>query len=177
MLLVVRTGATDRETTEAKLDVLERLPIRLLGAVLNDVPPGGLYRQYYSYYAPGYEAWDEEETEERVQVWTPSGESVSEEEAVEEISYTSGDGSGDESPDVEILDIESDYVSDTESSDDDLADKVESADVQIDILDGDGPQGISPDGNGGLDQKGQEGDKKPGKQRKRKRRKSARHWK
>src|SRR5256886_17517700 len=39
----------------AKLEVLERLPIRVLGAVLNDVPPGAAYR-YYSYYLPGYEA-------------------------------------------------------------------------------------------------------------------------
>jgi succinoglycan biosynthesis transport protein ExoP len=62
MLLVVRTGATDRVLIEAKLDVLERLPIRILGAVLNDVPPHGVYKQYYRYYVPGYDSWDEEGT-------------------------------------------------------------------------------------------------------------------
>ena len=32
--------------------------MRVLGAVLNDVRPGGAYR-YYSYYLEGYEAQDE----------------------------------------------------------------------------------------------------------------------
>ena len=45
----------------AKLDVLDRLPIRVAGAVLNDVKPGadGYYYGYYSYYMPGYVAEDE----------------------------------------------------------------------------------------------------------------------
>jgi capsular exopolysaccharide synthesis family protein len=61
LLLVLRTGVTDREMAEAKLDVLDRLPIRVLGAVLNDVREGGSYRYYsYSYYIAGYEAADEE---------------------------------------------------------------------------------------------------------------------
>jgi succinoglycan biosynthesis transport protein ExoP len=59
LLLVLRTGYSYREVMAAKLEVLERLPIRVLGAVLNDVPPGRAYR-YYSYYLPGYEAVDEE---------------------------------------------------------------------------------------------------------------------
>ncbi|HXL33781.1 MAG TPA: GNVR domain-containing protein [Gemmatimonadales bacterium] len=58
MLLVLRTGVSDRELAQAKLDVLHYLPIRVLGAVLNDVRLGGLYR-YYSYYLEGYEAKDE----------------------------------------------------------------------------------------------------------------------
>ncbi len=58
MLLVLRTGNTNRELAEAKLDLLDRLPIRLLGAVLNDVPSRGVYR-YYSYLS-GYDARDEE---------------------------------------------------------------------------------------------------------------------
>jgi capsular exopolysaccharide synthesis family protein len=58
MLLVLRTGVSDRELAEAKLDVLDRLPIRVLGAVLNDVRPDGVYR-YYSYYLAGYELKDE----------------------------------------------------------------------------------------------------------------------
>lgn len=57
MLLVLRTGYTDREFAEAKLDQIDRLPIRLLGAVLNAVPARGVYR-YYSY-IPGYESIEE----------------------------------------------------------------------------------------------------------------------
>ncbi|HEV8380684.1 MAG TPA: polysaccharide biosynthesis tyrosine autokinase [Gemmatimonadales bacterium] len=58
MLMVLRAGVSDREMAEAKLDVLDRLPVRMLGAVLNDVEPGGTYR-YYSYYLEGYEAREE----------------------------------------------------------------------------------------------------------------------
>ncbi len=58
LLLVLRTGVSHRELTEAKLDVISRLPIRLLGAVLNDVPDDPVFG-YYSYYLPGYEAEDE----------------------------------------------------------------------------------------------------------------------
>jgi hypothetical protein len=38
--------------------VISRLPIRLLGTVLNDVPDDPVFG-YYSYYLPGYEAEDE----------------------------------------------------------------------------------------------------------------------
>ena len=58
LLMVLRTGHSDRQVATAKLEMLERLPVRLLGAVLNDVPPGASY-SYYSYYLPGYEAADE----------------------------------------------------------------------------------------------------------------------
>jgi capsular exopolysaccharide synthesis family protein len=63
LLLVLRTGHSHREVAGAKLEVLQRLPIRMLGAVLNDVPRGGAYSYYasYSYYLPGYEAVDESE--------------------------------------------------------------------------------------------------------------------
>lgn len=57
MVLVLRTGSTDGGVAEAKLDLLDRLPVRVLGAVLNAVPPTRAYR-YYSY-IPGYEAEDE----------------------------------------------------------------------------------------------------------------------
>ncbi|HXF82634.1 MAG TPA: GNVR domain-containing protein [bacterium] len=60
-LLVVRTGVTDRQLAEAKLDVLTRLPVRLLGAVLNDARMIGPYR-YLSYYMAGYGLEDEEDT-------------------------------------------------------------------------------------------------------------------
>ena len=62
MMVVLRLGQTDRELAEAKLEVLDRLPVRLIGAVLNDVRVGAAtnYYKYYSYYMPGYEAEDEE---------------------------------------------------------------------------------------------------------------------
>jgi capsular exopolysaccharide synthesis family protein len=58
LVLVMRTGKTDRALAEAKLQMLDRLPIRLLGAVLNGFESHLAY-QYYSY-IPGYEARDEE---------------------------------------------------------------------------------------------------------------------
>jgi len=64
MLLVLRSGVSNRELTGTKLGVLDRLPVRVLGAVLNDVREGGAYR-YYSYYLTGYELDDEPETTER----------------------------------------------------------------------------------------------------------------
>jgi capsular exopolysaccharide synthesis family protein len=54
MVLVVRTGTTDRSLTEWRLDALDRLPIRLLGAILNDVPHGGIYRYHRKRYATLY---------------------------------------------------------------------------------------------------------------------------
>lgn len=54
LLIALRTGATNREMAEAKLEVLDRLPVRILGAVLNDVRQGSVYG-YYSYYMEGYE--------------------------------------------------------------------------------------------------------------------------
>ena len=58
MLLVLRTGETDRKVAEAKLKSLERFPIRLLGAVLNDFDLKGPYQQYSYLY--GYGTLDEE---------------------------------------------------------------------------------------------------------------------
>ena len=58
-MMVLRTGTTDRKMAEAKLEVLDRLPIRLLGAVLNDVRATGATR-YYSY-LPGYGVEEDEE--------------------------------------------------------------------------------------------------------------------
>jgi polysaccharide biosynthesis transport protein len=59
LALVLRTNRSNRAFTAAKLDILERFPIRLEGVVLNDVPPSTVYR-YYSY-LPGYAAHDEVE--------------------------------------------------------------------------------------------------------------------
>lgn len=61
LLLVVRTGVSVREVIESKLEVLGRMPVRVLGAVLNDVPRGSIYA-YYSSYVPGYDTSDESGT-------------------------------------------------------------------------------------------------------------------
>jgi capsular exopolysaccharide synthesis family protein len=53
VMLVLRADYTNRQYTEAKLSLLDRLPVRILGAVMNAVPPRGAYR-YYTY-LPGYE--------------------------------------------------------------------------------------------------------------------------
>ena len=57
LVMVLRTGVTDKDLAESRLGELQRLPIRILGAVLNDVKPEGMYR-YYAY-LPGYRAEDE----------------------------------------------------------------------------------------------------------------------
>jgi tyrosine-protein kinase Etk/Wzc len=59
LMLVLRTGATDGELAKAKLEIVDRLPVRILGAVLNDVKPEGVYR-YYGY-LPGYGGEEEKE--------------------------------------------------------------------------------------------------------------------
>ncbi len=58
LLMVLRLGISDRGLAEAKLDVIDRLPVRVLGAILNDAREGSTayrYYSYYSYYMPGYE--------------------------------------------------------------------------------------------------------------------------
>lgn len=57
MVMVLRTGVTDKELAETRMQDLQRLPIRLLGAILNDVSTQGVYK-YYGY-TPGYRAEDE----------------------------------------------------------------------------------------------------------------------
>jgi capsular exopolysaccharide synthesis family protein len=59
LVLVLRTGQTDGALAEARLGDVARLPVRVLGAILNDVKPSGAYR-YYSY-LPGYRSADEDE--------------------------------------------------------------------------------------------------------------------
>ena len=51
ILVVLRQGVSDRKLAAAKLAVLDRLPIRILGAVINGIPAGGLYRYYGTDYA------------------------------------------------------------------------------------------------------------------------------
>ncbi len=61
---VVRSGVTDRDYALAQLEHVSHLPIRMLGAVVNDVRENESY-SYYGYYGylPGYEAADEAEAE------------------------------------------------------------------------------------------------------------------
>ena len=48
IVLVLRTGETDRFAASNQLEMLRRLPVRILGGVLNGVEHTGTYR-YYSY--------------------------------------------------------------------------------------------------------------------------------
>ena len=71
IMVVVRTGTTDRAMAEAKISMLDQLPIRVLGAVVNGLRANSGYRyyQYYSY-LPGYTADDE--AGERVKLLEPA---------------------------------------------------------------------------------------------------------
>ena len=60
LMLVLRAGATERDLAEAKLQIVDQLPIRLIGAVLNDVRPTMDGYKYHSY-SYGYGAVDEAE--------------------------------------------------------------------------------------------------------------------
>lgn len=53
ILIVLRQGVSDRKLAAAKLAILDRLPIRILGAVINGIPIGGMYRYYGTDYAHG----------------------------------------------------------------------------------------------------------------------------
>jgi len=60
ILLVLRSGETDRNLTQAKLQLFDRLPVRILGAVLNDISTREASYRYYSYvynYVPDDEAY------------------------------------------------------------------------------------------------------------------------
>ncbi len=48
LLLVLRVGETDRKLADAKLRIVDRLPVRAIGAVLNAASVSGSYR-YYAY--------------------------------------------------------------------------------------------------------------------------------
>jgi tyrosine-protein kinase Etk/Wzc len=48
MILVFRAGETDRRLAHARIGLLNRLPINVVGAVLNDIKAEGTYK-YYSY--------------------------------------------------------------------------------------------------------------------------------
>jgi capsular exopolysaccharide synthesis family protein len=74
MMIVLRTGQTDRKLAQAKLTTLDRLPVRLIGAVLNDIQAEGMYK-YYSY-LDGYGTLDEDEEPRLVQAGSGSGSSL-----------------------------------------------------------------------------------------------------
>ncbi len=57
LLMVLRAGKTDRAMAEMKLSALHRMPVRVLGAVMNGADDAGVYR-YYSYIS-GYEVEEE----------------------------------------------------------------------------------------------------------------------
>jgi polysaccharide biosynthesis transport protein len=48
LMMVLRVGVSDRKMAQAKLAAMDRLPVRQLGVVLNDVASTGVFR-YYSY--------------------------------------------------------------------------------------------------------------------------------
>jgi polysaccharide biosynthesis transport protein len=52
LLMVLRVGVTDRKMAIAKLETMDRLPIRPLGAVLNGIEPKGVFQYYH--YLEGY---------------------------------------------------------------------------------------------------------------------------
>jgi len=58
LMLVLRAGATEKDLAEAKLQIVDQLPIRLVGAVLNDVRTTMNDYKYYSY-TYGYGTVDE----------------------------------------------------------------------------------------------------------------------
>jgi Mrp family chromosome partitioning ATPase len=58
MALVMRAGVTDRKMAAAKMAVVDSLPVRVMGALLNSIAMTGAY-QYYSNYQD-YVATDEE---------------------------------------------------------------------------------------------------------------------
>lgn len=64
LAVVIRTGSTEKALAQAKLDQLSRLPIRILGAILNDVSERDQYHSYYGSYLPSYEPIPEEGDDE-----------------------------------------------------------------------------------------------------------------
>lgn len=74
MVVVLRVGRTDRKLADAKLATLDRCPVQVLGAVMNDVRLEGEY-QYYSY-LDGYSVRVDEELPQLA-----AGDEVGQEEA------------------------------------------------------------------------------------------------
>jgi len=68
VLMVLRSGSTNKDLAAVKMESFLRLPVRMLGAVLNDFTPqaGQGYYRYYSHYLPGYETSEEGDEEPAV---------------------------------------------------------------------------------------------------------------
>jgi succinoglycan biosynthesis transport protein ExoP len=71
MLIVLRTGETDRKLAQAKLEVLDRMPVRVLGTVLNDIGESPQFKYYY--YLEGYGALEGATTGETSLIGTSNG--------------------------------------------------------------------------------------------------------
>ena len=67
ILMVLRMGRTQRRLANAKLALLDRLPVYVLGSVLNDVPAYGEF-QYYTAYSEGYAVDDAASTRGLVEI-------------------------------------------------------------------------------------------------------------
>ena len=74
LAVIIRTGTTERALAHAKLDQLARLPIRILGAILNDVSRSDSHHSYYASYLPSYEPVPEEGDAEMAQLLGTSEE-------------------------------------------------------------------------------------------------------
>lgn len=71
MLIVLRTGETDRKLAQAKLEVLDRMPVRVLGTVLNDIGENPQFKYYY--YLEGYGALENAVSEESALIGSGDG--------------------------------------------------------------------------------------------------------
>ena len=65
--MVLRMGHTQRRLATAKLALLDRLPVYVLGSVLNEVPAYGDF-QYYTAYSEGYAVDDTASTRDLVEI-------------------------------------------------------------------------------------------------------------
>ncbi|TVP44906.1 MAG: polysaccharide biosynthesis tyrosine autokinase [Gemmatimonadales bacterium] len=59
IMLVFRNGTTNQDVAVSRIEELKRLPVQIVGAVLNDVPAGSAAYKSYAY-LPGYGVADEE---------------------------------------------------------------------------------------------------------------------
>jgi tyrosine-protein kinase Etk/Wzc len=71
MLIVLRAGETDRKLAQAKLEVLDRMPVRVLGTVLNDIGESPQFKYYY--YLEGYGALENATTGESALIGSGNG--------------------------------------------------------------------------------------------------------
>jgi succinoglycan biosynthesis transport protein ExoP len=67
VLMVLRMGHTERRLANAKLSLLDRLPVYVLGSVLNEIPTYGEF-QYYTAYSEGYSVHHGSSTRDLVEI-------------------------------------------------------------------------------------------------------------